>query len=193
VPYAEVPAVMAALAAAPDVAAQAVRFLVLCASRLGECLKAVWSEVNLEATEPSWTIPESRMKMRREHRVPLSPQAMELLRSLYREDGNDFLFISTKTPGAHVSASTLTQALRRAGCKATLHGFRSCFKTWAEERTNFDRVIVELSLAHKVGDATEDSYRRGDGIEKRRRLMEAWARFCAAPAGDAGKVLPMRR
>jgi integrase len=191
VSYAEAPAVMTALAADPDVAAQALRFIVLTGCRLGEAIKATWDEVDLNAAE--WTIPPSRMKGRREHRVPLSPQAVGLLNELYREEVNPHLFISTRTPGAHVVESTLTIALRNAGYKATIHGFRSCFKTWAEEQTHFPGLVIELSLAHKVGSAVENAYRRGDVIVKRRRLMEAWAKYCCTPpAADAGKVLPMR-
>jgi integrase len=179
VPYPEVPRVMAALAADQNVAAQALRFIVLTAARLSEAIEAPWSEIDFEAAE--WRIPAERMKGRRPHTVPLSPQAIELLRSLYREEANPHLFISTRTPGTHVVESTVTAALRNAGCKATIHGFRSCLKTWAEEQTNFPGLVIELSLAHKVGSAVENAYRRGDVIVKRRKLMEAWARFCTAP------------
>ena len=189
-PYSEVPAVMAALAADPSVAAQALRFIVLTGARLGEAIKATWDEIDFAAAE--WTIPKERMKSRREHRVPLSPPAIGLLRSLYREKDNSFLFISTRTPGGAVSESTLGIALRNAGCTATIHGFRSCLKTWAEEQTNFPGLVVELSLAHRVGSAVENSYRRGDVIVKRRRLMEAWGKYCcAAPRDAAETVVPM--
>jgi integrase len=154
----------------------------------------VWTEIDLEAAE--WTIPAARMKGRREHRVPLSPQAMELLRSLYREDGNPYLFISTRTPGAHVVESTVGIALRDAGRKETIHGFRASFKTWAEERTNFPGILVEMSLAHRVGNAVENAYRRSDLAAKRAKLMEAWGKFaCAAPVAEEkkGTVLTMRR
>ena len=192
-PYAELPAVMAALSADPSVAAQALRFIILTGGRLGEAIKATWDEIDLAAAE--WTIPAERMKSRREHRVPLCPPAVELLRSLYREEGNSFLFISTRTPGGAVAESTLGIALRNAGCTATIHGFRSCLKTWAEEQTNFPGLVIELCLAHRVGSAVENSYRRGaDLIVKRRKLMEQWARFVTSPpVADAGKVLTMRR
>ena len=151
VPYAEVPAVMAALAADTSVAAQCLRFTIMTGCRLGEALKATWDEINLEAAE--WVIPASRMKGRREHRVPLSPQVITLLHSLYREENNPHLFISTRTPGTHVVESTLTIALRNAGCEATIYGFRSSLKTWAEECTNFPGLVIELSLAHSPGHA----------------------------------------
>jgi integrase len=191
VPYAEVPTVMAALANDQSVAAQALRLIILTGCRLSEGIEASWSEVDFEAAE--WRIPAERMKGRRPHTVPLSPQAIQLLRSLYREEGNPYLFISTRTPGTHVVESTLTIALRNAGCKATIHGFRSCLKTWAEEQTSFPGLVIELSLAHKVGSAVENAYRRGDVIVKRRRLMEQWARFVTSPPAKKADVVPMRR
>jgi integrase len=193
VPYAEVPAVTAALAADQNVAAQCLRFIILNSCRLGEALKATWDEIDLEAAE--WVIPAARMKGRKEHRVPLSPQAMELLRSLYREENNRHLFISTRTPGAHVVATTLTIALRNAGRKETIHGFRASFKTWAEESTNFPGLVIELSLAHAPGTLVERSYRRGDVIVKRRKLMEAWGKYCTTPLVEkqkSNKVVPLR-
>jgi integrase len=193
VPYAEVPAIMAALAADQNVAAQALRLIVLTATRLSEAIEAVWSEIDFQAQE--WRIPAERMKGRRPHTVPLSPAAIQLLNSLYREEGNNpHLFISSRTPGTHVVESTLTIALRNAGCKATIHGFRSCLKTWAEEQTNFPSLVIELSLAHKVGSAVENAYRRGDVIVKRRKLMESWAKYCCtSPVAGSGKVLPLRK
>jgi integrase len=195
VSYAEVPAVMAALAADPNnVAAQALRFIILTNARLSEAIEAPWEpEVDFKAQE--WRIPAERMKGRRPHTVPLSPQAIELLNSLYREEGNQYLFISTRTPGTHVVESTLTIALRNAGCKATIHGFRSCFKTWAEEQTNFPGLVIELSLAHKVGTAVENAYRRGDVIVKRRKLIEQWGRFVTSPPAEkqkGNKVVQLR-
>jgi integrase len=193
VPYDQVPGLMQLLAADQTVGAQALRFLVLTASRLGEALKATWDEIDLEAAE--WVIPAARMKGRKEHRVPLSPQAMELLRSLYREENNRHLFISTRTPGAHVVATTVTIALRNAGRKETIHGFRASFKTWGEESTSFPGLVIELSLAHAPGTLVERSYRRGDVIVKRRKLMEAWGKYCTTPSVEkqkGDKVVPLR-
>jgi len=175
VPYDQVPNVMATLAVEATVGAQALRFIVMTACRMGEALKATWAEVDFEAAE--WVIPKERMKARKEHRVPLSPQAMELLKSLPTEEGNPFLFISSKTPGTHIAETTVTAALRNAGRTETVHGMRSCFKTWSEERTSFSPIIAELSLAHAV----ERAYRRGDIIVKRRKLMEAWSTYCTTP------------
>jgi integrase len=123
--------------------------------------------------------------------VPLSPQAVELLKGLYREENNPYLFVG-RTPGTAAANNTVLQAPRRTGCHATVHGFRSSFSTWASERTNFPGIIVELSLAHRVGSAVENAYRRGDVIVKRRKLMDQWARFVTSPP-VAGTVLTMRR
>jgi integrase len=192
VPYSEVPAVMAALAADQgNVAAQCLRFIIMTSCRLGEALKATWDEIDLQAAE--WTIPASRMKARREHRVPLSREAVELLHSLYREEGNPYLFISSRTAGAHVVESTVGIALRDAGRSETVHGFRASFKTWAEESTSFPGLVIELSLAHAPGSLVERSYRRGDVIVKRRRLMESWSKFvCTPPVASEKNVLTMR-
>jgi integrase len=163
----------------------------LTAARLSEAIEAPWSEIDLEAAE--WHIPAERMKGRRPHTVPLSPQAIELLKGLYREEGNPHLFISTRTPGIHIAETTVIEALRRAGRKETTHGFRASLKTWGEERTNFPGLVIELSLAHRVGNAVENAYRRGDVIVKRRKLMEAWATFCCTPPTVATEVVPLRK
>jgi integrase len=190
VPYPEIPGLMQLLVADATVGAQVVRLVVLTACRLTEALKATWDEIDLEAAE--WVIPAARMKGRREHRVPLAPQAVELLRSLYREEGNPYIFVSVKTPMTHVAGTTVTEALRRAGRNETLHGMRASFKTWSEERTASPGLVIEMSLAHRVGNAVENAYRRTDLVIKRRKLMEAWATYCTTPPSDPGKVLPMR-
>jgi integrase len=115
---------------------------------------------------------------------------IELLKSLPREEGNPHLFIGKQ--GAHVSGPSLTEALRRAGCQQTLHGMRSAFSDWAHERTSFPPIVIELSLAHRVGSATENAYRRTDLAAKRRRLMEQWGRFLMSPRADANQVVALR-
>jgi integrase len=191
-PYAEVPDLMAKLAADEGVAAMAARFVILTACRIGEALGATWGEVDLDKAE--WSVPAERMKARRPHTVPLSPQAMALLDQLPREQGNVFLFISSKTVGKALTEITVTRALRHAGCDATLHGFRSSFSTWAHERSAFSDHVIELSLAHSVGTAVSRAYRRTNLPEQRRRLMEQWAKFCCSPtAAKAGDVVPMRK
>jgi integrase len=186
--YSEMPALMARLAAGEGTGARALRFLILTTGRAGEILGAVWSEIDLESRE--WAIPASRMKARREHRVPLSSPAIELLRSLPTQPGNQHLFIGTYN--AALSDSTLAATLRRAGCDATVHGMRSTFATWAHERTAHSNHAIELSLAHSVGTEVEKRYRRGDLRDKRRRLMEDWAAYCCSPQTVTGEVVPLR-
>jgi integrase len=190
VPYPELPGLMQLLAADQNVAAQCLRFIIMTACRLGEALKATWHEIDLEAAE--WRIPASRMKGRKPHVVPLAAPVIELLRSLYREQDNPHLFISSRTPGTHVAEATVLEALRRAGRAETTHGVRASFKTWSEERTNFPSIIAELCLAHSPGNAVERAYRRGDVIVKRRKMMEAWAAFCSTPPAVSGEVVPLR-
>jgi integrase len=191
VPYAEVPAVMAALAADQSTAARCLQFITLTASRLSEALKATRGEIDFEAAE--WRIPASRMKRRKPHTVPLSPQAIELLKGLYREETNPHLFISPRTPGTHVAASAIGDALHRAGRRETVHGMRSTFSTWAAERTGFPGIIAELCLHHTIGNAVEAAYRRTDLVAKRRKLMEAWAAYCCTPLAATGAVVPLIR
>ena len=165
----------------------------LTAARSQEVLKARWSEVDLDAG--IWTVPAERMKMRREHRVPLSPPAIVLLRSLYHEGNGDgwYLFVGTQAerPLCH---TTLQQLLKRMHQPTTVHGFRSSFRDWAGERTGFPHDVCEAALAHIKG-KTERAYQRGDLFSKRRKLMEAWGRFAAAPPAKqetGGDLVPMR-
>jgi integrase len=192
-PYQQVPELMAKLQAEETVAAMAARLVVLTATRASEALGATWPEVDLTAAE--WVIPAERMKgrqgERREHRVPLSPQVVELLEALPREASNTFLFISAKAAGKALTAPLVTGALRRAGCATDLHGFRSSFRDWAAERTNSPREVCEAALAHRVGNQVELAYKRSDLFEKRRKLMAQWALFVCSP--PKGAVLPLRR
>lgn len=192
-PYTEIPAFMASLEERGGVAAKALAFAVLTAARSQEVLKARWSEVDLDAG--IWTVPAERMKMRREHRVPLSPPAIELLRSLYHEGNGDgwYLFVGTQAdrPLCH---TTLQQLLKRMHQPTTVHGFRSSFRDWAGERTGFPHDVCEAALAHIKG-KTERAYQRGDLFSKRRKLMEAWGKFAAAPPAKqeaGGDLVPMR-
>src|SRR5262249_3406250 len=134
VPYSELPGVMATLVAEETVASAALRFVILTACRLGQALGARWEEIDLEAAEGG--SPKERMKAdTKEHRVPLSPQALGVLKSLPTEQGNPFLFISSKTPRTSITDTTVTAVLRRAGRGETIHGMRSAFSTWAHERS----------------------------------------------------------
>jgi len=186
-PYGEVATFMAELRAQDGMGARALEFVILTAARSAEVLGAKWAEIDLE--NRTWTVPASRMKAQREHRVPLSDPAIELLQSLPTEDGNDFVFIGGR--GAGLSTMAMPHYLRRMRPDVTVHGFRSSFRDWAAERTNFAREVAEMALAHTIPDAVEAAYRRGDLFEKRRRLMDEWSRFCTRP-GAGGEVVPLR-
>jgi integrase len=155
--------------------ALALEFLILTAARSGEVFAAKRSEFDLKAKV--WTVPASRMKSAREHRVPLSDRASEIIRDISDKHSSEFVFPGSR-PSKHLSPMTLAMVLRRMERDCTVHGFRSSFRDWAGERTNFPREIAEAALAHVVGDTTERAYRRGDALEKRRELMKAWAAFC---------------
>jgi integrase len=175
-PYTEVAAFMAALRKCDDKSARALEFTILTAARTGESLGATWGEIDLQ--NKVWTAPPERMKAGKEHRVPLSAPAVALLGSLDRDRRSDFLFPGAK-PGRPLSDMAMSMLLRRMGLgDITIHGFRSTFRDWAAELTNFPREVVEMGLAHAIPSAVEAAYRRGDLLEKRRRLMEEWGDYC---------------
>jgi integrase len=188
-PYAEIGAFMADLRGREGAAADALEFLILTVARTGEVIGARWPEVDFAAR--MWTVPAARMKGGREHRVPLTSAAMSVLKRVQKED-KQFLFPGTKA-GQGLSNMALLKVLERMGRgDLTSHGFRATFKTWATERTNFPRELVEAALAHVLDDKTEAAYQRGDMLQKRRRLMDAWADFCAKRA-PAGTVVSLRQ
>src|SRR6516162_5915122 len=186
-PYAELPGFLVALREQKAIAARALEFLVLTAARKGETIGARWSEFDL--LDKTWTVTAERMKAGREHRVPLSARALAILQEMqvHRPAGNadGYVFAGGKL-GKPLSNMAFLMLLRRLGRgDLTAHGFRSTFRTWAAERTNFPREVIEVALAHAIGNKVEAAYQRGDMFEKRRRLMEAWAQFCAtAPAQE---------
>jgi len=193
-PYAELPAFMTALRQREGVAAQALMFTVLTASRTGEVIGAKWSEIDLDGA--LWVIPAGRMKAGREHRVALAPQAVALLRELPREGDDGFVFIGARA-GTGLSNMSMTAVLKRMGRgDITTHGFRSAFRDWAAECTAYPAEVVEMGLAHAISDKTEAAYRRGDLLEKRKRLAADWARYCFSPVAKTvktgGKVTPIR-
>ncbi len=190
-PYGEASAFITALRAREGVAARAFEFAILTAARTSEALGATWSEIDLEAG--TWTIPADRMKARRDHRVPLSDPALALLRAMPREDGSDFVFISPMAKGKPMSNMALLATLKRMDRNdITAHGFRSTFRDWAAEMTAYPDTVVEMALAHAIGNAVEAAYRRGDLFEKRRRLMRDWAEFCDGVSIAASNALPIR-
>ncbi len=190
--YAEVPAFMVALRADTSVAARALEFLILTACRSGEVRFATWDEIDLD--EAMWTIPPARMKNAREHRVALSPPAVDLLRALPRENGNPFVFIGP-IAGRGLSKMGLAWVMDRLERRdVTIHGMRSAFSDWSHEQTAHSTHTIEISLAHAVGNEVERSYRRGPMLAKRVRLMADWARYLSAPAKVAkgDNVTPVR-
>lgn len=193
-PYADVPAFMADLRQREATTARALEFAILTAARSGEVLGAIWAEVDLSAAV--WTVPAARMKAGREHRVPLSARAVELLQGLdaapNAEKGRppgDPVFPSVKG-GKPLSSMAMAMLLRRMDSVVTAHGFRSAFRDWASETTGFPHEVCEMALAHTIGNKAEAAYRRGDLFDKRRGLMDAWAGYCG---GENGSVLQLAR
>jgi integrase len=186
-PYPALPAFMTELHRQPEMSARALEFAILTAARPGEVLGARWSEVDL--AEAVWTVPGERMKGGKSHRVPLSGRAAELLASLPRE--GEYLFPGRYTDSPHAH-DALIKLLRRMGHAVTSHGFRSTFRDWAAETTAYPNHVVEQALAHAIGNGVEAAYRRGDLFEKRRRLMDDWARYCSQPAAGKGEVVVLR-
>jgi integrase len=195
-PFDDMPAFLAALRSRNGMAARALEFTILTVARTGEALGALWGEIDLAAK--IWTVPATKMKGGREHRVPLSDAALSVL-----EKARPLALMTDGTPdpaapvfpgprrALPMSNMTMLMLLRRMKRDdLTAHGFRSTFSDWAAERTAYPREVVEMSLAHAIGNKVEAAYRRGDLFEKRRRLMADWARFCAAPS--AGEVVELR-
>jgi integrase len=180
-PWKEVPAFMKELAARNDVGAAALRFLILTAGRKNEVVEAKWDEIDLN--EATWTVPAERMKNSLPHRVPLSPSAIEILTRMRKQKINEFMFCATLRGTQRISDAVMGRLLGDMGRDDVVpHGFRSSFRTWAGDKTNFQREVIEKALAHTVGDETERAYDRGDLFEKRRKLMTAWAEYCSKPA-----------
>jgi integrase len=189
-PYAEIAAFMAELRQQEGVAAHALEFVILMAARTGEVIGAKWDEI--DSGEHLWVIPAERMKAAKEHREPLSDPALAILEEMRKIRQGDHIFPGGKE-GRPISNMAMSMLLRRMGCgELTVHGFRSTFSDWCSERTNFPAEVREMALAHAVSDKVEAAYRRGDLLQKRRQLADAWARFCdTAPA--AGQVVPIRK
>ena len=177
IPYTDVPDFVQKLPGVPtsEFARLGFEFLILTAARTNEVLKAEWTEVDLE--KAVWTVPAERMKGGREHRVPLAPRALTLLRSASEiSDGSQLIFPG-RTIGEPMSNMVFLMMLRRLGVTFTAHGFRSAFRDWASECTNFPREVCEMALAHSIKDKTEAAYRRGDLFAKRVDLMTEWADY----------------
>jgi integrase len=180
-PIDEMPSFMAELQKREGTAARLLEFTILCASRSGEARGCAWSEIDLQAG--IWTIPAVRMKAGNEHRVPLTEPVIRILNTLPHHAGNDLVFAAPR--GGQLSDMAMTAVMRRMEVDAVPHGFRSTFRDWAREHTNFPRDLAEQSLAHTLDNKVEAAYRRGDALEKRREMMAAWASFCSTTPAKA--------
>lgn len=177
VPIDEAPSFYAALRQRDGIAARALEFALLTAARSGEARGATWAEIDLERA--LWTVPAARMKAGIEHRVPLSPAAVQLLRALPRVEDCELVFPGAR--GRPLSDMSMTGVMRRMSLPYVPHGLRSTFRDWAAERTEFPRDLAEKALAHTLDNKTEAAYRRGDMIERRAAMMAAWADYLSGP------------
>ena len=180
---------MQALRQREGMGARALEFSILTAARSGETRGATWAEIDMDAA--LWIIPGTRMKAGAEHRVPLSEAALALLTILPRMAGTHLVFYAPR--GGILSDMSMTAVTRRMDAACVPHGFRSTFRDWCAERTNYPRDLAEMALAHTIGDKVEAAYRRGDMLEKRRRMMTEWAGFCASLEPKKGEVIPMHK
>jgi integrase len=202
-PYDKIGDFMASIKAQEGTAAQAMAYTILTACRTSEAVNASWDEIDFD--KMLWTIPADRIKAGREHRVPLSKGAMDILKTIKKEQdaaqkaksGNPCKWVFTSARrSVPLSNMAMLSLLRRMNRRdITVHGFRSSFRDWTAEQTNFPREVAEAALAHAVGDKVEAAYRRSDLFDKRRKMMDGWAQYCAAPSikekGD--NVTAMRR
>ncbi|MQM37690.1 Prophage integrase IntA [wastewater metagenome] len=181
-PWRDAPAFLAALREREGVSARALEFIVYTAARSGEVRGATWDEVDLDAA--TWTVPAERMKAQREHIVPLTADAVNLLRALPRMADSPYVFPAVR--GGMLSDMSISAVMRRMDVDATPHGLRSTFRDWVSERTSYAHEVAEAALAHTIPNAVERAYRRGSLLEKRQRLMADWCRFLneGEPAGE---------
>jgi integrase len=187
--YADVPALYQRLVTTDQIPELCLAFTVLTATRSQEARGARWDEIDL--AQKLWVVPPERMKRKRAHRVPLSSEALAILKRLPRTSA--FLFTVNGNDKPIVAMSLRKALARQGGADFTVHGFRSAFRDWGGERTNAPRELLEVALSHHIGDATEIAYARSDLIEKRRRVMQQWATFLAEqPPATSGKVLLLR-
>jgi integrase len=191
-PYADIPAFMAALRELDGMGARSFEFLILTAARTGEVTRLRWDEVDFK--KRLWTVPANRMKAGNEHRVPLCSRALAILQAIrpIQVNGDAYVFPGSKPrkPQSNMVFLMLLRRMKRGDL--TAHGFRATFKTWATERTNFPREVVEAALAHVAGDKLEAAYQRGDIFDKRLRLMTAWADYCCAKPAVGANVVSIK-
>jgi integrase len=187
-PFTDIPAFMAELREREGRAPRLLEFLILTAARTGEAVGARWDEIDL--AKKTWSIPAARMKMGKDHRVPLPERVMTILNELPRENNNPFVFVGSKA-GAPIGYRAMRDLVKLMRPGFVTHGFRSTFRDWASETTGFPPHAIEMALAHSVGNAVEAAYRRGDLFAKRVALMNAWAAYCGKPA--TGTVVPFAK
>jgi integrase len=188
-PYEDVAAFVGKLRDREATAALALEFCILTAARSGEILGAQWAEIDLD--KKIWTVPANRMKAGREHRVPLSARVVSILKQMAKLKMGDFVFPG-QARGKPLSNMAMEMMLRRMKIDyATVHGFRSSFRDWAGNVSSFPREVTETALAHVIGDKAEQAYRRSDALEKRRKLMDAWATYCEPKT--PGNVVQIRK
>lgn len=191
VPYADIPALMSRLSKSDATSANVLRFLILTGARSSEARGALWSEIDMDAA--TWTLPPDRMKAKREHVVPLSAPALQIIRDAHEVQRSELVWPG-RSGDKPFSETALRKILRHYcpekinGRFVTLHGFRSALRDWAGDKTTFSREVAELSIAHAVGDALERAYRRGNAIEKRRVFMDAWGDYCSGTTSEVVKL-----
>ena len=186
-PYEALPTFLDKLRTKQGIAPLALEFTILTAARTGEVIGAKWDEVDLASAV--WTIPAERMKAAAEHRVPLSPRAIEVLETI-RPLHAEYVFPGQR--GGKLSNMAMGMLLRRMGSDCTVHGFRSSFRDWAAEQTSYPYEVAEMALTHTISNAVERAYRRGDLFQKRRKLMDAWATYCMAKEASSAVVTPIQ-
>jgi len=186
-PYEQVPDFMDRLRARNTPAARALEFAILTAARSAEAIGARWDEIEGN----TWSIPAERMKEGRAHTVPLSPRAVEIINAMPRNSEFVFTSIDGRRTGQQIGRDAFRDTLRTMKVDATAHGFRSSFMDWAADCTNYPAEVREQALAHAIGNKVERAYRRGELLEKRRRLLDAWAQYVGKVEAPAGRVVAL--
>jgi integrase len=189
-PYDDIGSFLADLRQQEGISARGLEFLILTAARTGEAIKATWDEIDFD--KAVWVIPAERMKADKEHRVPLSPAALQVLAGLKENALNDFVFPGMRNNTSLSNMAFLQLLKRMERPDLTAHGFRSTFRDWAAERTAYPQEVAEMALAHTVADKVEAAYRRGDMLEKRVQIMADWATFCSTVQDGGDRVVPIR-
>ena len=190
-PYAEMPSFMADLRQRDSVSARCLEFTILTATRTSESTGAEWHEIDFDAAR--WSIPASRMKAGKPHVIPLSERALSILKAYYRPDVSGPIFVNGG--GLPLSNQAMSELLKgmMPPERGTVHGFRSSFRDWTSEQTDYENHVAEMALAHVVKNKVERAYRRGDLLDKRRSLMDAWSAYCCSTSRSLASHLPSHK